>query len=286
MTSPVANLAVSAAPWWVACAFAGAIALAAWRAGSLRADGAVAAFVIGTLALRVQWAWGAYLIGWFALATALSRVGHARKAARTRDIVSKGNRRDAAQVLANGGVFVLAAVIVLLGESTGDRWPRDTMAALAAIGAAGALAASGADTWSTEIGTLVGGEPWSLRSFRRVPPGTSGAVTWNGSLGAVLGALLLSGLAYGVSMIAAPAVWPVAWGGVAGATVDTLLGALMQERRACPTCGRLTERLEHCDGTATTHVGGIRHLNNDVVNVACSLTGAAVAVVLATRGIK
>ena len=50
------------------------------------------------------------------------------------------------QVLANGGVFALAA---LLGAVLGSPWP-----AAGSRAALGALAASAADTWATEIGTL------------------------------------------------------------------------------------------------------------------------------------
>ena len=278
----------NAAPLWVALALAATVAVLAWRSGSLRADGAVAAFAIGVIAVRVQWAWGAYLLGWFVLASALSRVGRARKATRTREIVLKGDTRDARQVLANGGIFAICALVVLIADAVGSiadaRSTPSPLMALATLAAGGALAASGADTWSTEIGTLLGGNPWSLRRRQRVTPGTSGAVTWSGTIGGVVGAVLLSGFAWSVSMIASSMVLPVALGAVVGATVDTLLGAWVQERRLCSVCQQFTERLAHCDGMPTLHQGGIPRLDNDLVNVACSLTGAVMAVALAAFG--
>jgi uncharacterized protein (TIGR00297 family) len=257
------------------------IAGAAWRAGSLSASGALAAFATGGLALAVQWSWGAYLIGWFILASALSHLGRDRKAARTHAIVSKGGQRDAVQVLANGGVFAACALYWLLLRSSTpsltDPWPTDPSTPLVlAAASAGALAAAGADTWSTEIGTLVGGKPWSLRTGGRVSTGTSGAVTLAGTLGGLVGALVLALLAHAVGMIPRDLVVAVASGGIAGATADTLLGAWLQERRWCDVCGAATERAIHDCGASTIHQGGLRRLQR-LVNVACAVIGGAVA---------
>lgn len=265
----------SAAPWGMALALSAAMALLAWRAGSLRIDGAIMAGGIGTLSLCVSWSWGAYLIVWFVLASALSRIGCARKAARIRAVVVKGDQRDARQVLANGGVFGLGALTALILGIDGAQHT-----SVVAIAAAASLAASGADTWSTEIGTLLGGAPWSLRTWRRVPPGTSGAITIAGSIAGLVGAAVLAVVAASMGMLAAPLVPAVAVGGAVGAMCDTLLGACAQERRRCSACAVETEQHTHLCGTTTLHVGGIRRLDNDLVNLLCSLTGALAALAI------
>jgi uncharacterized protein (TIGR00297 family) len=271
-------LPVGSPPWWLALTFAGGVALAALRAGSLRADGALAAAVIGALALRVSWAWGIFLIGWFILASVLSRIGRERKAGRTQDVVAKSDRRDAVQVLANGGVFACCAWWTLMIDA------KPQFTAMLSVAGASALAAAGADTWSTEIGTLWGGEPWSLRAMRRVPIGTSGAITMGGTLGGVLGAIVLAALAAAVGMISTSSVVAVAIGGIAGATFDTMLGAWGQERRWCSRCARDTERTVHSCGTHTDYLGGVRRLDNDVVNALCTLVGALVGCGMAEIG--
>lgn len=279
----------------MAVLLAGAVALGAWRAGSLRASGAAAAFGIGTLAIRAAWSWGAFLIGWFVLSSVLSRIGRARKTERTRRIVEKGDQRDAWQVLANGGVFALAALCAVLISDIGPApgaTPNATLGealraltpslhTVLAIGAAGALIAAGADTWATEVGTLSGGTPWSLRERGRVPAGTSGAVSVVGTAGMVTGAVLLTALAVATGMIPVASAWPVAIGGVGGACTDTIIGAWIQERRRCPACQQATERVIHDCGTPTARVGGITRLDNDVVNALCTVAGAGLAVVLA-----
>ena len=266
----------SAAPWELALALSAAMALLAWRVGSLRIDGAIMACGIGASALCVSWSWGAYLIMWFVLASTLSRIGRARKVERTREVVVKGDQRDARQVLANGGVFGLCALTALILGIDGAQHR-----SFVAIAAAASLAASGADTWSTEIGTLLGGAPWSVRTWRHVPPGTSGAITIAGSVAGLVGAAVLAGIAASMGMLTSSLVPTVAIGGAAGAMCDTLLGAFVQERRHCLACALDTEQHTHRCGTATSLVGGMRRLDNDLVNLLCSLTGALVALAIA-----
>lgn len=247
---------------------AACIALAAWRAGSLSRSGAGAAVVVGTAATIAGWNWGALLILYFLAGTIVSRVGQSAKARRTGGVVAKGGARDATQVLANGGVFAACVLCVPAGF------------AHAGVAAAGALAASLADTFATEIGTLLGGIPRSVRTMRRVPVGTSGGVSGAGSLAMVVAAALVAGAA--VALGASALFISVALAGVGGALTDTLLGATIQERRWCPACERASERHIHTCGTATLLIGGREWMNNDTVNFLATLTGAGIAGVLAT----
>jgi uncharacterized protein (TIGR00297 family) len=250
---------------------AAAIALAARRAGSLSGSGAVAATAVGVACVAAGWGWAALLIVYFLVAVLVSRAGAAEKTRRTGSIVAKGGRRDAAQVLSNGGLFALLA----LGATAADP-PRSIALAAAALGA---LAASAADTFATEIGTLLGGTPRSLRTWRAVPPGTSGGVSAAGTLAMIAGAALVAVAARGLSLGGGLAA--VTIGGIAGALADSLVGATQQERRWCPRCNRATERRQHDCGAATELVGGLRWLDNDAVNLVATVVGAAVAAALA-----
>jgi uncharacterized protein (TIGR00297 family) len=226
----------------------------------------VAATILGALTLAAGWGWGLLLIGFFVASTALSRVGAERKARLTAAVVEKGGERDARQVLANGGTYGVAALCALLSPST----------VLAAAGA-GALAAATADTWATEVGTLAGGAPRSVTSWRVVPPGTSGAVTLAGTVAAVAGALFIGAFA---RLLGFPddAAWAGVVGGVVGSAADSLLGATVQARRHCPRCDQFTERLVHDCGAPTRHAGGLAWLDNDGVNLLCTAAGAGAAV--------
>jgi uncharacterized protein (TIGR00297 family) len=247
-----------------------AVALAARSAGSLSGTGALAAVLVGTAAVTTGWRWGALLILYFVASSALSHVGRPEKERRTRGMVAKGGARDAIQVLANGGIFAVCALLVPLAG---------THARELAAAAAGALAAAAADTWATELGVLFGGTPRTLAGLRPVPPGTSGAVSVAGSAGMVAGALAIALAARALGLTDAVAIVTVA--GCAGALADTLLGATVQERRWCAACNLATERRVHDCGSPTLRAGGMAVLDNDAVNLLATAVGAALALLLA-----
>lgn len=254
---------------------AATIAVIARRARSLTMSGAIAAAVAGTLAVAVGWSWGVTLILYFASSTLLSRLGRMEKEQRTHTIVAKGGERDAWQVLANGGVFLLAAIGALVHPQV--NW--------IALGA-GALAASAADTWATEIGTLYGGPPRSILTGRRVETGTSGGITLAGTLSSIAGAafialvVVITGAA-GKSVSAWHTTRAILLGGIIGALADSVLGATMQSRRWCDTCQHETERAVHHCGAPTAARRGIAWLDNDAVNFASTVVGGLLAAFLA-----
>ena len=243
------------------------VALAARRMRALSTSGMVTGTAAGTIAVAAGWSWGILLVAHFIAASALSKLGERRKSELVGPITEKGDERDARQVAANGTVYVLAALGYLLWHSP----------LTYAVGI-GALAASAADTWATEIGTLAAKNPVSIISGQRVPPGTSGGVSLAGTLASGGGALF-------IAAGAALARWPVPFtaivlGGLAGAVADSLLGATLQDRRWCDACAMATERSVHSCGNVTRRTGGLRGLDNDAVNAVCSAVGALVTLLL------
>ena len=246
---------------------AGAIAFVARNVRVLTTGGAVAALLVGTAASIAGWTWAAVLIVFFVTSSALSRFRHATREARIGRIVEKGNERDAVQVLANGGVFAVAA---LLAAATGESaW---------AAAALGGLAAATADTWATEVGTVTGGLPRSVVTFKPLPAGTSGGVTVPGTLASIAGAAFIAGMSYFIGVGGAST--GVFVGGALGSLADSLIGATVQERRWCDGCSEATERRTHYCGGATRVIGGVPGARNDFVNVVCTLVGAGVAAAL------
>ena len=233
------------------------------RAG-LTTDGAIAAVIVGAACIAAGWSWAIILIVFFLAGTAVSHTGTKAKRARTGDVVDKGGPRDSRQVLANGGTFAAAAIASVV-------WPSHAWQ----IAGIGAIAASSADTWATEIGTLSTHSPRSIFRFQPVPPGTSGGVTWLGMCAAFAGAAIVALAAFlsgwHVSTVCAALI-----GGFGGSLVDSMLGASLQLRRWCPQCSSATERRIHTCGTKTEIAGGIRWLNNDAVNFMSSIAGALI----------
>ena len=247
------------------------IAAMARRARALSTSGAVAATLVGTAAVAAGWDWGALLVAFFVASSLLSRLRREHKQAAGSGIVGKSDERDAVQVLANGALFAVAAVAHVAAPAV--VWQ--------AVGA-GALAAATSDTWATEIGMLAPRPPRSIVTFRAVPTGTSGGVTLLGFLGSVLGAAFieLAALLLGWPQ---PVVVAVLAGGIAGSVSDSLLGALLQQQRWCDSCDAPTERAVHGCGSPTRKIRGLAWLNNDAVNAACTVVGAAVAYLIAVR---
>lgn len=242
------------------------VAWAAWRAHTLTRDGALAAVFVGTAAIGgLQLAGAIVLFAFFLPSVALSRVERARKRAILTDIDKQGPR-DAVQVLANGGVAALCALLASQGIPH------------APAAFAGAFAAAAADTWATEIGTAFGGTPRSILSMRPIAPGLSGGVTLIGTLGELGGALSVALLAGIVGMAG---IIVVALAGIAGATLDSLLGASLQSLRFCPVCRRPCETPTHSCGNLSVPLRGIPFLGNDAVNFAATLTGALIAATFA-----
>lgn len=173
-----------------------------------------------------------------------------------------GPRRSARQVLANGGVAALAA---LLGS-----WP----------GAAGAIAAAAADTWATEIGAFSSIPPRLVTSWRRVTRGTSGGITLLGTLGACGGAALIAGLAVWLAPRAegvAPGFALLTFAGLAGMVADSVLGATLQGKYECPACDARFERGNTVCHEPVRLTSGRQWLDNDAVNFAATVVGAVVA---------
>jgi uncharacterized protein (TIGR00297 family) len=252
----------------VGAAAAGAITAVARKTRTLSESGQWAAFFSGILAAAAGWWWAATLIVFFVTASAISRWRQPEKMVKTEGTLPRASDRSATQVLANGGLFVLFAF--------GATYTRHDVLGFAALGA---LAAASADTWSTEIGTLFGGSPRMITTWKRVEPGLSGGVSGAGLGAGIIGALIVAlfGAFASVNHYAQLAT-AAAIGGIGGGIADSLLGAIVQSKRFCDRCRHWTERRVHSCGYRTRHARGVYWMSNDLVNVCATATGAVIAV--------
>jgi len=236
----------------VAAVTAVGVAVVGWRARWLTGAGAAVATAVGTGVLSGGGLIGFILLGtFFVSGSALSLQGGDRP------------RRSAAQVGANGWTAAVGGLLILQLPVLG--W-----AVLS-----GGLAAAQADTWATEIGRRARRHPVMLTTGQPATAGTSGAITWLGTLGGALGAATIAAISGAAGVAAAGAGWILA-AGVAGMFADSLLGATLQVRARCDVCGGTVESRRHCDH-ATTPTRGLRWMTNDTVNVIGSGIGAVIA---------
>jgi uncharacterized protein (TIGR00297 family) len=140
--------------------------------------------------------------------------------------------RGAAQVAANLGVAALVmdpAVQSWLIDT--HRFSSATLAPIPifAVGLA-ALAEAAADTASSELGQVLGGQPRMLTTLRRVEPGTDGGVTLAGTTAGVIAAALVAGSGC-LALHGEASMFAVSWaGGVFGLFFDSLLGATFERQ--------------------------------------------------------
>ena len=236
-----------------------------------------AVLLYGSLALQQQFIWGilmaavasviSWKVGFLDASGAVSKMGKHKKAQLT-ETFEKGDRRDWAQVLANGGVGgILILVSVLLAD---EIWYLVYLAF---------LAAATADSWGTEIGTYFRGQPRLITTFKKVQPGTSGGVSIIGSVGGFIGAFLigLCGWYFLQTAVSFLTIVPlITAAGILGSLFDSFIGALFQAQYLCSICGNVTERVLHCNETPTTLLRGKVFLNNDSVNFIANTSAAMV----------
>jgi len=222
-----------------------AIALMAFLARSIDALGALSAVVIGSaITAGLGLAGLSLMIAFFVLGTAATRLGYRTKAARG-IAQEKGGARGWQNAWANGGVP--AALAVLAGMAPPG--PRDVLA----IAYAASVATAAADTCASEIGKAYGRRTFLITTLRPVPPGTEGAVSLEGTLGGLLGALLVGAVGVVSGLFGWPSALLVAAAGLVGSLAESVLGTVAERRG---------------------------WLNNDLLNAANTVMGALAAVAM------
>ncbi len=253
---------------WAAFAVSATLAAVGWLVGWLNRTGALAAAVVGTTILALTGISGFLLLALFFVSGSL--LTYARPAPnRLADRPSHG--RTWRQVTANGGVAAAGALLL----------PWSPVLAWSVV--AGALAAAQADTWSTEVGSLAGRPPRLITSGRPVPAGTSGAISPLGTAAGILGAGVMAVCALQLELPGASA-GAALMGGVIGFLSDSVLGATAQGSYRCDSCAVDGEHPIHHCGHSARLVRGYRWIDNDVVNLAATMVGAAPAVVVVVGG--
>ncbi|WP_332691053.1 DUF92 domain-containing protein [Halalkalibacter lacteus] len=246
------------------------LAITAYFRKKLTRSGALAAcFVGGFIAIGLE-LYGLLLLGMFFISSTI--LGALKTDNEESDIIEKGGKRDAVQVLANGGVASLLALMYLIYPSS-----------ILICGFVASLAAANSDTWASEIGPYSKYRPFHIIKRTRVAVGTSGAITALGSAAAFAGSFLIVvfsiffwwGDHYNSHML----LIFLTLAGFIGNVFDTVLGAMWQVVYRCPSCAIETERKVHCGGK-TIRVKGSDWIDNDIVNVGCTIFAALLGILI------
>ena len=168
----------------------GALAIAGYYLRSVSFSGAVGGWFLGTtLILGAGWPMYAALLAFFVIGTATTKLGYARKA-RLGLAQESGGRRGFSHAFSNAGVAAICAIAVSR-LSRVDVSPLDWMTLAYLMGIA-SLATAAADTTASEIGQLIGRRAFLPLTLRRVPVGTEGAISIEGTLAGLGGGFVVA----------------------------------------------------------------------------------------------
>jgi uncharacterized protein (TIGR00297 family) len=215
-----------------------------YRARAVSRSGAVAGALVGAIIYL-----GGGLSAWllllatFLVASVTSRLGLGRKE-RLGIAEERGGRRGAGNAIANCGVAAIAAIAAVTTPHT----------AVALTALVAALTAGGSDTVASEIGKAWGRSTFLVTTLGRVPPGTAGAMSIEGTIAGLIGGFALAGTGAALGLIPMSAILLVVAAAMAGALLESALGATLE---------------------------GPGILNNDMLNFINTAAAAAVVIALA-----
>jgi len=191
----------------------------AYLEGAVTMSGAIGGVLVG-MAMYVGAGWEGWLLllAAFASAVVSSKVGWQRKQALGIAEEREG-RRGMGNALANCLAAAIAALLAILSPFQAAAW----------LALVTALTAGAADTVASEIGKAWGRRTFLVAGFSPVPPGTSGAITFEGTLANIAAAAGLALLAAMLGLIGTSAVPAVVAASLAGAFLESVLGATLEK---------------------------------------------------------
>ncbi len=248
MNGPLLTVLPSSNTLLLALLVALAFSTVAWWIHGVDRSGAIAGGVI-CFVLFTGAGPGAFagLVAVFILAWASTRVGYRRK--QEQGTAERKTGRKASQVLANLGVAAGCAAL----HFAHSRFVPSGVE-IFSLGMVAAFSEAAADTVSSELGQIQR-QARLITTWKAVPPGTDGGVSPLGTLAGVLGAALVAGTCFLVSLVSLSGAIISMVAAIAGMLADSLLGALFERRGA---------------------------LNNDAVNFLGTFTAAALAILYAS----
>ena len=248
------------------------IAYIAYKRASLTDTGLFAAVFFATL-IYVS---GGFLLWSLLMVFFISSSLLTKRNKKIRKIHEEKQGRNHIQVIANAGVTTFFAVIYFL-----------TQQEVFLLAAVTSIAASNADTWASEIGTLAKGNTFHILTFKKMQKGLSGGITWLGTAASALGALLIAVLfMIGMSITSTISLSTliiygliISFGGFLGSIIDSLFGALFQAKYQEKDTGNIYEK-KTLNKQTLILVSGFAIITNDMVNFLSTLATSILTVVI------
>ncbi|HEX8172869.1 MAG TPA: DUF92 domain-containing protein [Thermoanaerobaculia bacterium] len=177
--------------WWLIVN--GVLALIGYFAHSVNVSGALGGFVLGAIIiLGAGWPLYVALLVFFVIGTSATKLGYGRKA-RLGLAQESGGRRGFSHAFSNVGVAAICAIAV--SRLARSRYGDTELELLPMFMGIASLATAAADTTASEIGQLAGRRAFLPLTLRRVPVGTEGAISVEGTLAGAIAGLVVAAIA-------------------------------------------------------------------------------------------
>ncbi|MHA1935675.1 MAG: DUF92 domain-containing protein [Candidatus Thorarchaeota archaeon] len=270
----------------IVMAIVGAVA---YKAHFVDVSGLISAFVVGFTVWYTGGVAAFSILLFFFLGAGLA-TKYKYKAKAKKNLAQEGKgKRSWRNVLGSGIIPMFFSVgIYLAGILSTDPFFPFAMFG----GFIGAVATTSADTLASEIGVFSSKKPRLITNLRRkVPRGTIGAVSLLGEGVAILAGAIIGGIALLFAFLTPDwipiyntgqliMIFPLAvLTAFIGCNLDSLIGAIAQNRFVCEICGAIVDKEFHCE-YETKYVGGFRQFTNMHVNLGSSGMGATLGIVL------
>lgn len=192
------------------------LAIVGYVAKSVDVSGAIGGWVLGTILLLLG-GWQLYLVllAFFVIGTATTKIGYRRKA-RLGLAQEKGGRRGFSHAFSNVGMAAMLAIVSSISMHSYRFW----------LAAAAALATATADTVASEVGQLLGRRTFLPLTLKRVPVGTEGAISIEGTLAGAIAGLAVAFVATTEVRLALL----IAFCAFAGSYLESLVGSWNRNR--------------------------------------------------------
>jgi len=213
-------------PWLIVNAI---LALIGYFARSVNFSGALGGLVLGMiLILGAGWPLYVALLAFFIIGTATTKLGYARKA-KMGLAQEGGGRRGFSHAFSNVGVAAICAIAVSRVARSVQfaelQLPFELLPLLMGIAS---LATAAADTTASEIGQLIGRRAFLPLTLKRVPVGTEGAISVEGTMAGAIAAFIVAACGVLATARMLLNVWAFEWRFVLLITLSAFLGSYLE----------------------------------------------------------
>ena len=237
---------------------------------ALTKDGVISAILLD---LAVSYAFGnrgfIVLCSFFIGAIIVDKIKNKAKKTSRNEYKDREDCRNYMQVLANGMVAFVTAIAFAITDSK-----------IFIVPFVASLAEAFSDTVASGIGAF-STKTYDPFKRQKCDSGLSGGMSLEGTLASLVGACLISFIAYAIDFVGygVKEFFIVALCAFSGALLDSFLGSVLQVKYRCTVCDKITEREEHCSLPTEKH-SGISFVDNDVVNIISCAFSAVLATAL------